>query len=205
MLGNLFWNIQFLFKKATNFLPINVFVVHSDGNRLNMVTYHLFWTQMEQNWANDTIMLALIITGINIHTSKRTVSKIVFVMYSNLYVNCRERNIFPIALINYITLGGGGFAREQGEKIRNYTMDELAEIVWFSFLLNFSMLQSQICCFTHLQLDIKRINKASTRLDPDHLDECNRLELIRHINDPILCKDIVKQVQELIKRAYAQE
>lgn len=39
----------------------------------------------------------------------------------------------------------------------------------------------------------------------EHLDECNRLELIRHIEDPALCDQIVKQVQELIKRTYPNE
>lgn len=55
------------------------------------------------------------------------------------------------------------------------------------------------------QFDIERVNKNSTRLKTEFLDECNRLELIRHIQDPKLCDDIVKQVQELIKRTYPKQ
>lgn len=40
-----------------------------------------------------------------------------------------ERKIFPLALVNYITLSGGGFARESGAKLRNLTMDELIKAV----------------------------------------------------------------------------
>lgn len=44
---------------------------------------------------------------------------------------CRERRIFPLALVNYITHSGGGFSREPGAKIKNFTMDELIENVSF--------------------------------------------------------------------------
>lgn len=48
---------------------------------------------------------------------------------------CRERKIFPLALINYITHSGGGFAREPGAKIRNLTMTELVESVNLTYSL----------------------------------------------------------------------
>lgn len=47
----------------------------------------------------------------------------------NLKKNSRDRKIFPLALINYITLSGGGFVRETGSKIKNLTMKELIESV----------------------------------------------------------------------------
>lgn len=43
--------------------------------------------------------------------------------------NSRDRKIFPLALINYITLSGGGFVRETGVKLKNLTMKELIESV----------------------------------------------------------------------------
>lgn len=43
----------------------------------------------------------------------------------------RSSGILPQALINYITLSGGGFERKQGEKPKNYTMNELKDSVNF--------------------------------------------------------------------------
>lgn len=57
----------------------------------------------------------------------------------------------------------------------------------------------------YFQFDIERVNKNSSRLKTELLDDCNRLELIRHIKDPALCDEIVKQVQELIKRTYPKQ
>lgn len=55
------------------------------------------------------------------------------------------------------------------------------------------------------QFDINKVNKASSRLNTGYLEECNRLELIRYIKDPILCDEVVKQTTELIKRTYPKE
>lgn len=41
----------------------------------------------------------------------------------------RDRKIFPLALVNYITLCGGGFKREIGEKPKISSMDELTSMV----------------------------------------------------------------------------
>lgn len=49
------------------------------------------------------------------------------------------------------------------------------------------------------------MHSNSTRLKPEILAECNRLELVRHIQDPNLCDGIVKQVKELIKQAYPKQ
>lgn len=49
------------------------------------------------------------------------------------------------------------------------------------------------------------MHNNSTKLKPEILDECNRLELIRYIEDPNLCEEIVKQVKELIKRTYPKQ
>lgn len=49
-------------------------------------------------------------------------------------INCvallfREKRIFPLALVNFITAYGGGFQRETGKKPRIYSMDDLIETV----------------------------------------------------------------------------
>lgn len=68
-------------------------------------------------------MLVLIITGSLFSHSLDILLK------KKCCVNYRERKIFPLALINYITLSGGGFTRENGVKLKNYTMDELIHAV----------------------------------------------------------------------------
>lgn len=44
---------------------------------------------------------------------------------------CSSKGIFPQALINYITLSGGGFNRDGGLKPKSYSMSELVETVIF--------------------------------------------------------------------------
>lgn len=82
---------------------------------------------MEQSLANDMITLVSIIIGEYSHhpiiESNYSINKL-----SLIY---RERKIFPLALVNYITMSGGGFARETGAKIRNFTINELIETVRF--------------------------------------------------------------------------
>lgn len=55
------------------------------------------------------------------------------------------------------------------------------------------------------QFDVKAICSHSARLSTEQLDECNRLEIIEHINDPIKCDVLIKHLQELIKKAYPNE
>lgn len=59
--------------------------------------------------------------------------------------------------------------------------------------------------FDFFKFDVEKVNKNSTRLKTELLDECNRLELIRHIKDPSLCVEIIKQIQELIKQNYPKQ
>lgn len=41
----------------------------------------------------------------------------------------RSKGVFPLALINYIILTGGGFERKREEKTRCMSLEELAETV----------------------------------------------------------------------------
>lgn len=43
----------------------------------------------------------------------------------------RKSGIFPQALVNFITLSGGGFDKLHGVKPRSYSMDELIDHVRF--------------------------------------------------------------------------
>lgn len=64
-----------------------------------------------------------------------------------------------------------------------------------TFLFQFSSL-------FQFQFDLKSISRHSGRLAIQKLDECNRLEIIEHINDPVKCDELINRVQELIKAAY---
>ncbi|XP_045453668.1 probable glutamate--tRNA ligase, mitochondrial [Melitaea cinxia] len=94
----------------------------------------------------------------------------------------RTKGIYPLALVNYITLSGGGFEHVVGEGIRLKTMDELAD-----------------------EFHIEKISSHPSRLNPDLLEECNRLELRRHLEDEKLTKSLILNLQNLIKNKYSSE
>lgn len=74
-----------------------------------------------------------------------------------------------------------------------------------SFVFCELLISSDVIPCIQFQFEIRRVHNNSTKLKLDILDECNRLELIRHIEDPKLCDEIVKHVQELIKRTYPKQ
>ncbi|XP_034840954.1 nondiscriminating glutamyl-tRNA synthetase EARS2, mitochondrial [Maniola hyperantus] len=94
----------------------------------------------------------------------------------------RNKGIFPLALVNYITLSGGGFDHVVGEGVTLKTMEELA---------------------TAFQL--KKISSHPSRLNPDLLEECNRLEIKRHLKDENLTKALITNVQNLVTQTYPKE
>lgn len=99
---------------------------------------------MERNLARDTIMPVSTITG-NFRYSMN-----VFIICNKFVCLChRERKIFPLALINYITLSGGGFERESGTKLKNLTMKELIESVCYPLQ---RYLQKKITQFVNIVL-----------------------------------------------------
>lgn len=94
----------------------------------------------------------------------------------------RDNGIFSNALINYITLTGGGFNREGTTKPFIYSMNELQD-----------------------QFNVKKINAHSSRLNSDMLRDCNRIELMNQINDQKECKKLIIKMRSLIKLRYPKE
>lgn len=95
--------------------------------------------------------------------------------------NYRQKGIFPQALLNYITLSGGGFDR----KVTKPTDDTLPDLI--------------------KKFNINRINAHSSRLNPDLLEECNRMEIQNQIHDPELCEKLIDKVTDMIKQKYPKD
>ncbi|CAH0698715.1 unnamed protein product [Spodoptera exigua] len=93
----------------------------------------------------------------------------------------RTNGIFPLALVNYITLSGGGFEHVSGAGVRLKTMDELAG-----------------------EFQIEKISSHPSRLNPDLLEECNRLEIKRRLKNEDQAKSLVSKLQELITKTYPE-
>lgn len=55
------------------------------------------------------------------------------------------------------------------------------------------------------QFDIKRINTSSNRLNPEWLKECNRLELVEQLRDPIKQDKLIEEMKELVKKTYPND
>ncbi|CAH0722987.1 unnamed protein product, partial [Brenthis ino] len=94
----------------------------------------------------------------------------------------RTKGIYPLALVNYITLSGGGFDHVVGEGIRFKTMEELAK-----------------------EFQINKISSHPSRLNTDLLEECNRLEIKRHLQDQKLLDSLIIKLQSLIKEKYPEQ
>lgn len=56
-----------------------------------------------------------------------------------------------------------------------------------------------------LQFDIRRINTHSSQLNPESLEECNRLELIEQMKDPVDQVKLVDEVKKLVTNAYPDD
>lgn len=52
---------------------------------------------------------------------------------------------------------------------------------------------------------MKEFNTAVSVLNPDVLGKCNRLELLRHLDDPELRAGIVQQLRELVELEYSKQ
>ncbi|XP_026324026.1 probable glutamate--tRNA ligase, mitochondrial [Hyposmocoma kahamanoa] len=94
----------------------------------------------------------------------------------------RNKGILPLALVNYITLAGGGFDHVPGEGVRLKTMDDLAD-----------------------EFQIDKISSNPSRLNPDLLEECNRLEIKRQLKNPELSVQLVRKLQSLILETYPDQ
>lgn len=93
----------------------------------------------------------------------------------------KESGVFPLALINFIVNSGGGFQKdlERGIKSQCFTLDELAQ-----------------------QFSVERINSHSGKLMPERLKEFNRLELVRKLRSVKETKNLVNEVQCLVKKTF---
>ncbi|CRK97810.1 CLUMA_CG011186, isoform A [Clunio marinus] len=91
----------------------------------------------------------------------------------------RSKGIFPQALVNYVTQAGGGFNRKPDEQLYSYEMKELTQL-----------------------FDVTLINSNSSRLNPELLGKLNKHELLKHLENPITCKQIIDEVRSLIKNKY---
>lgn len=91
----------------------------------------------------------------------------------------REKGIFPQALINYITQAGGGFDRAPNENLQCHDMQKLKE--------NFN---------------VDRINSNSSRLNPDLLEDLNKLEMSKQLEDEEKTKVLIERVRDLVKAKY---
>lgn len=55
------------------------------------------------------------------------------------------------------------------------------------------------------QFDISKIKTYSGRLNPEMLDECNRLELIDQLKDPAQQEHLVKEAKELVRKTFPND
>ncbi|XP_013104002.2 probable glutamate--tRNA ligase, mitochondrial isoform X2 [Stomoxys calcitrans] len=94
----------------------------------------------------------------------------------------REKGYFPTALLNYVVSAGGGFPHEQFTKLKVYSLGELSE-----------------------KFTIENVNSHPSRLNPDLLDEFNRLQIIDLLNSEDSTEALVENVQHLVKTTYPTE
>lgn len=92
----------------------------------------------------------------------------------------QKANIFPLALINYITSAGGGFERNM-DKVK-------PQIHSLQDLIN--------------QFSTTRINPNSCRLMPERLEEFNKLELQRRLRNEEETKVLVEKVKGIISDTF---
>lgn len=59
--------------------------------------------------------------------------------------------------------------------------------------------------YISLQFQINKISSHPSRLNPDLLEECNRLEIKRQLNEENLTQSLINKLQTLIKDKYPKE
>lgn len=96
--------------------------------------------------------------------------------------NFREKGYFSEALVNYVISAGGGFEHIPGQKQLIYSMEELTK-----------------------KFDIKRVNSHPSRLNPDMLNDFNRLHILKMLQTKTNTEHLVQRVQVLVRNAYPNE
>uniref|UniRef100_A0A1A9W3A8 Nondiscriminating glutamyl-tRNA synthetase EARS2, mitochondrial n=1 Tax=Glossina brevipalpis TaxID=37001 RepID=A0A1A9W3A8_9MUSC len=94
----------------------------------------------------------------------------------------RDKGYFPMALLNYVISAGGGFPHEQFSKPTIQDMNELVG-----------------------KFDILSVNSHPSRLNPDLLDEFNRLEIKKLLNHDPTADLLINKIQKLVMETYPQE
>ncbi|KAH8304011.1 hypothetical protein KR018_003316 [Drosophila ironensis] len=91
----------------------------------------------------------------------------------------REKGYFPLALLNYVVSAGGGFEHRNSAKQQLLSVRDLCE-----------------------EFHIERVNSHPSRLNPELLEDLNRLEIAERLRQTESRLKLVAQVQEMVKRAY---
>lgn len=58
--------------------------------------------------------------------------------------------------------------------------------------------------FFQIQFDIKKVNNRPSRLQHSELEDCNKLEIQRQLDDPILAEQLVEVARQLIKDSFPE-
>nr|CAD7445386.1 unnamed protein product [Timema bartmani] len=129
----------------------------------------------------------------------------------------RDGDIFPLALLNYVTHAGGGFHRDlSDEKLRIFSMEELVRQVSASTLFETKLSYSD--CFICLnerfvnppdgntvrlpQFSLERINCNSCQLLPEKLPQFNKLELRRQLTVERDAVVLTNQLRQLVASTF---
>ncbi|KAH8245971.1 hypothetical protein KR026_001947 [Drosophila bipectinata] len=91
----------------------------------------------------------------------------------------REKGYFPLALLNYVVSAGGGFEHRDSGRQQLLSVQELSR-----------------------QFLIERVNSHPSRLNPELLEDLNRLEIEQRLEDNESRLLLIRNVQELVKKAY---
>ncbi|XP_030371819.1 probable glutamate--tRNA ligase, mitochondrial [Scaptodrosophila lebanonensis] len=93
----------------------------------------------------------------------------------------KDKGYFPTALLNYVVSAGGGFEGRPTAKPHLYSLDELSQ-----------------------QFLIERVNAHPSRLNPDLLNDYNRSEIIKRLDNESARQHLVQLVQQLVQQAFPQ-
>ncbi|EDW73325.1 uncharacterized protein Dwil_GK17488 [Drosophila willistoni] len=93
--------------------------------------------------------------------------------------NFRQRGYFPLSLVNYVVSAGGGFDTKANAKPELQSMKQLIDT-----------------------FRLERVNSHPSRLNPELLNDFNRMEIQKNLQEKDKQKELVNQVHYLVKQAY---
>lgn len=62
-----------------------------------------------------------------------------------------------------------------------------------------------MCSTSIFQFDIKKINVNSSQLNPECLEECNRLALMERMKNPASQAEIIDEVKSMVEKAFPND